>query len=222
MRQHNKTLLIYGMRTYLGREVARFGRAMGHRIVAVVDGQRPELDHPWMHGVQWTTERTPLEDTWPEGPPGAVIYCDTVLSGAPRQFRWVLADRPHQLAQRAAGMDRRPRFVLRSTVHQPLLPSRFTAEHHRGERLVTNTGVDTAVLRVPILYGPDRPDSTAAMAIAEGLRRIPLPSVRENIPPCLRVETAALAALRAALEPDLIGTFDPEEIARIGDVMIPQ
>lgn len=222
MRHNRVTLLIFGARTYLGREVARFGRAMGHRIVASVDGALPRMEAPWMHGIHWMTDTDPLIADWPDGPPRAIIYCDTTLHGPRHRFRWVLADRPRQLIDRAGEIEPTPRFVLRSTVDQPLLPSAFTTESRRAERLVADSPLEAAILRLPILYGPDRPDSVAAMTVAEALRRIPLQSVTGNIPATMRVETAALAALRAALEPDVTGILEPSEIAQVGDVMIPQ
>lgn len=215
------TIVVYGMRTYLGREVARFGRAMGHRIVAVADGEIPPKNEPWMHGVHWMTDTDPLIADWPDGPPTAVVYCDTALHGPRRRFEQVLAVRPAQLAERASRLRPRPRFVLRSTVDQPLLPSEFTRQSRRAENAIADTDLEAAILRCPILYGPDRPDSVAAMMVAETLERLPL--IPDGADPrAMRVETAALAALRGALEPDIVGTFGPTEIARIGDVMIPQ
>lgn len=222
MRHQQRTLIVYGIDTYLGREIARFGRAMGHRMVAVVDGEIPEFNEPWLHGIHWMTDSDPMIADWPQGPPAAVIYAATVLSGSPRRFQWVLADRPHRLAQQAAQLRGSPRFVLRSTVAQPLLPAAYTSQCRRAETLIADVDIETTILRCPILYGPDRPDSAAAMMIAEVLRRIPIRSVARNVPATLRVETAALAGLRAALEPDVTGIVEPDDIARLGDVMIPQ
>lgn len=220
MPQHRVTIVVYGLRTYLGREVARFGRAMGHRMVAVVDGQPPVRDEPWMHGIHWMTGRDPLVDEWPDGPPAAIVYCDTALHGPNQRFRRVLADRPIRLAEDAARLTPRPRLVLRSTIDQPLLPTAFTRQSRRAETAIAEADLEAAILRCPVLYGPDRPDSVAAMMIAEALAR--MPTAGTDGPPAIRVETAALAALRGALEPDMVGTYGPAEIARIGDVMIPQ
>ena len=222
MRHQQRTLVVYGIDTYIGREIARFGRAMGHRMVAVVDEPIPEFDEPWLHGIQWVTDTDPLVADWLQGPPAAVIYVATVLSGSQRRFQWVLADRPHRLAQRASQLQPSPRFVLRSTVAQPFLPAVYTSQCRRAEALIAKVNIEATTLRCPILYGPDRADSVAAMVITEVLRRIPLPAVARHVPTTLRVETAALAGLRAALEPDVTGIVEPDDIAHLGDVMIPQ
>ncbi len=217
------TLLIDGMNTYLGREVARFGRAMGHRMVGIVDDSIPALEEPWMHGIHWMTDRDKALYGWPEGPPAAIVYTDTALwNGDRRRFEEILVRRPSQWVDSASQLDPPPRFVLRSTIDQPLLSSRFTACYRRTEEVIGQSSLSSAILRFPLLYGPDRPDSVAAMMVLRGLRRIPLGSNKRPFPPPMRVETAALACLRASLEPDLTGLFGPEDIARIGDVMIPQ
>ncbi len=222
MRHQRVTLLVYGMRTYFGREVARFGRAMGHRIVGVVDTEPPPLDEPWMHGIHWAFETDPLTEQWPDGPPRAIIYCDTTLHGHRGRFEEILVERPRRLIARARQLEPTPRFVLRSTVDQPLLPSGYTAHSRRAESIVAGADIPAVILRLPLVYGPDRPDSIAAMAVLEALGRLPLASIADRTPPTMRVETAALAALRAALEPDVSGILEPDEIARFGDVMIPQ
>lgn len=232
MRSHRRvTLFVFGAPTYLGREVARFGRAMGHRIIAVADGSIPERDEPWMHGVHWVTGPEPnwkeWQD-WPEGPPLAFIYCDTALwnggplSSAGGRFEEVLLRRPCRLMEVAQSMEHSPRFLLRSTLDQPLLPRAFTTFSRRAEDRLKNSALDSVIFRMPILYGPDRPDSVAAMMIASGLARLPFASPQTQVLSSLRVETAALAMLRAALEPEIEGILLPPDIARIGDVMIAQ
>ena len=222
MRHQRVTLVVYGMHTYLGREVARFGRAMGHRVVGVVDGPIPEFDQPWMHGIEWNDTSDPLTPPWPDGPPAAVLYCDTTLYGQRRRFERILVDRPTQLIETVQQLTPTPCFVLRSTIDQPLLPSGYTAGCRRAEQRLANADIDSAVLRLPLIYGPDRPDSVAAMMIAESLSRLPVISDGLHNPVSLRVETAALAALRAGLEPDVSGLLSPDDIAQLGDVMIPQ
>ena len=226
MRHRRVTLVVVGLRTYLGREVCRFGRALGHRMVAVVDGQPPELTEPWMHGIHWMTDTDPLTASWPDDPLAAILYCDTTLwegdlwEGGRRSFEEVLLKRPQQLMEAAAEHTPPLRFVLRSTVRQPFLPSRFTAFCREAERRLVDTDLPSSIFRLPLLYGPDRPDSVAAMAISRILSRLPLLGGRA--PRTMRVETAALAMLRAALEPDICGVFKPDDIARLGDVMIAQ
>lgn len=217
------TLFVYGLTTYLGREVARFGRAMGHRIVAIGPGPMPAVDEPWMHGIQWNLggQAIDLEDV--EERPAAILYCSTALwSGEGGRFERIIVDGPRQLVEAAAQLPHPPRFVLRSTTRQHFLASGFTAHHRRAEQVVARSGLDFVILRLPLLYGPDRPDSVAAMMVGRVLDRVPLSFVSRRAPRTMRVETAALAALRAALEPDIAGILEPQEVARIGDVMIPQ
>lgn len=211
------TLLVFGAQTYLGQEVARFGRALGHKIFALVEGTTiPEPVHPWMHGVQWVGESFSSIQVFEAQEPLAIIYCDTTLhrGSRDRSFRRVLSERPAELIV-AASQTRRealPRFVLRSTIDQPLLPSAFTIQSRQAEEILLNSPLPSAIFRLPLLYGPDRPDSVFAMALTR------------LFPPlaALRVETAALAMLRAALDPHISGILHPDEIARIGDVMIAQ
>ena len=222
MKHQRVTIVVFGLRTYVGREIARFGRAMGHRIVAVVD-EIPPFDAPWMHGIHWTrTEAADIDSPF-EGPPTAIVYCDTALwDGGRGRFRQVLFERPRYLLRAVSSWDHPPRFVYRSTPPQSLLPSGFTAYARRMENEMARSALSSVILRLPLLYGPDRPDSVAAMMMAESLRRLPLASITSYRPATMRVETAALAALRGCLEPDIQGILDPEDVARIGDVMIPQ
>ncbi len=223
MNRHRVTLLVYGANTYLGREVARFGRALGHRMVCVVDRAVPDLEEPWMHGVHWVTGGDPLAETWPDAPLTALLYCDTALwDGGRHRFAQVLVERPRQLIAAAERREHRPRFILRSTVDQPLLPSGFTASHHLAEQLLIESSLPGAIFRLPLLFGPDRPDSVAAMIVTRALNRLPLITSSNPALVPMRVETAALAMLRAALEPQIEGILDPEAIATIGDVMIAQ
>lgn len=219
MRRNRVTLFVYGSKTYLGREVARFARAMGHRTVGIVDGEIPEPTEPWMHGIHWVSEGNPLEQTWPDPPLRAILYCHTALwDGDRHRFEEILYDRPRQLIESAQRGELRPRFVLRSTVPQPLLPSGHLRFHRKAEEVVLRSDLPSAIFRLPLLYGPDRPDSVAAMVATRILRR----AMASGLTAPMRVETAALAMLRAALEPEIEGIFEPEEIEGLGDVMIAQ
>lgn len=223
MEHRRVTLIIYGMGTYLGREVARFGRAMGHRIVGVVRDSIPPFEHPWMHGIHWVRDGEVITESWSDGPPAAIIYADTALwDGDRHRFQRILVQRPQELAEEARHLEPAPRFVLRSTIDQPFLSSRFTAHNRRAEQVIAESNLPYAILRFPLLYGEERPDSVAAMMMLRALRRMPLGPYADTSLPTMPVETAALACLRAALEPDISGIFGPQEIARIGDVMIAQ
>lgn len=223
MRHQRVTLLIYGLRTYLGREIARFGRAMGHRIVGVVADSIPQRDEPWMHGIHWVRGDESVIEAWSDNPPAAIVYCDTTLWGGDRgRYEEILVRRPRQLLEAAREHLPSPRFVLRSTVAQPLLSSEYTTYHRRAEQLVARSELPHCILRLPLLYGPDRPDSVAAMMVLRALARLPIRPADPGALQKMRVERAALAGLRAALEPDMEGIYYPDDIARIGDVMIPQ
>ena len=218
------TLMVFGAHTYLGQEVARFGRAMGHRMIACTDKESlPKPEHPWMHGVHWVTNPEPDLHIWPDGPPAALLYCDTTLfDGQHRSFQEILVQRPGRLVNKALPLRPPPRFIFRSTIPQPFLPSSFTTSSRRIEDRIADSTLPFAVLRFPLLYGPDRPDSVAARVVMSAVSRLPFISSIQAFPISMRVETAALAMLRAALEPSISGFLEPEEIARIGDVMIAQ
>lgn len=215
------TLVVVGGSTYVGQEVARFGRALGHRIILTFLESPPELTEPWMHGVRWEPLSTLVLADFD---PLAVIYCDTCLVEERRgQQEEILLHRPRALMQACQRLTRPPRFVLRSTVTQPFLPRRFTSLQRQSEENLKATELDQVVLQMPLLYGPLRPDSVAAMLITRLLLTLPsLPRGERAALRPLRVETAALALLRAALEPDLPGILTTEEIAHLGDVMIAQ
>ena len=220
MGRQQRVLLIFGGQTYLGLEVARFARAMEHRVISVVPGAPPPLEHPWMHGVQWI-DQAHQEDSVASlaVQPGAMIYCDTALwDGGQGRFQEILYRRPLGLAEEAAAFLRPPRFVFRSSIHHPLLPASFSWWYRRTEEALMALPLEPVILRMPLLYGPDRPDST----IARVAQRLLRPVVGGPDAPALRVEQAALATLRAALEPGPGGIMEPPEIAVAGDVMIPQ
>ncbi len=215
-RQHN--LVIFGATTALGREVACLGRALGHRIFAVYQGDPPTLEEPWMHGVQWL----PLADVdLTELRPRSVLYCDTALvETATGDRAEILRDRPRRLIAEAESLDPPPRFVLRSTVDQPFAPEAFTTLSRETEQALTASTLRHVILRMPLLYGPERPDSVAAMMITQGARLLP-GLHRPDLRP-LPIPMAAMAMLRASLEPDTPSLLTTEEIAHLGDAVIAQ
>ena len=220
MPRTQRLLVLYGGQTYLGMEVARFARAMEHQVICVVDGPMPSMEHPWMHGVQWVGAAHLTESTTSlELSPNALIYCDTTLwDGGQGRFQEILYDRPLRLAAAAAAAPQVPRFVFRSSIPHPLLPASYSWWYARAEQALLALPLDPVILRMPVLYGPDRPDS----ALARVAQRLLRPFMGGASNRSLRVDQAALATLRAALEPGPGGIVEPAEIAAAGDVMIPQ
>lgn len=212
--QHRATLIVVGTKTYLGEEVARFGRALGHRVIAVVDENIPDPIHPWMMGVHWIESSLPDLHAFYDGSSFLVFYCDQILAeNGIRTFAAVQSDRPRALLNQCEELPEKShrRFIYRSFAPHPFLISGLKEETRRMEARLMKSPLRWSILRFPLLYGPDRPASALAMSM---FRIAGLPT--------LPVETGALAMLRAGLEPDLEGVFEPREIKKIGDVMIAQ
>lgn len=211
-------LMIFGAETYLGMEVARLGRAMGHRIAALTTEDPPPLQHRWMAGVSWS-RATALEPArWPrEFRPYAAIYCATTHyddAQARQQRRNIEAVRALIEARTLA----KSRIVYRSAAPTPLVPSTYLSSTRQAEALLAAHHPDHVSARLPLLYGSDRPDSALGAAIVEVIRAL---RPRRYARP-MRVETAAIALLRAALEPHHRGVLDAPEIATLGDALFAQ
>ncbi len=223
MHRSRQTLVIDGIDHYAGAEIARFGRAMGHRIIGLVDGPLPDpedFQHPWMHGVIWLSDPQALSDLdFADHPRALILFRHSLYNGARQRFQ---STHVHRIRSLLALVDHWPRtahVVFRSTVAQPLLPRAYTDTLHAAESLLQPFAPNLTIMRTPLLYGPDRPDSLLAFTLSQALNRLPF--ARSLIPSPLPVETAALAALRAALEPDPPTLLTPDDIASYGDVMIP-
>lgn len=211
------TLLIIGAQTYAGMEVARLGRAIGHRIIAVREGGAPPVNAPWVAGVQW-------EDAAGFGPaseithaPHALIYCATTY------FDDAEGRLERQNVALLRGLLEAPglapgRVVYRSAAPTPVVPSAYLESTRRAEALLMDRHPDHVSLRLPLLYGSDRPDSVLGAAIV-GLFASLRPT---RYAPPMRVETAAIALLRAALEPEHRGVLHATEVATLGDALYAQ
>ncbi len=223
MKYHRQTLIIDGIDHYAGAEIARFGRAMGHRIIGLVDGSPPhpdEFEHPWMHGVIWLGNLEALADSsFVEAPRALILFRHSLYNGTAHRFQATHIERLQSLLQLSHTWPTDPHIVFRSTIAQPLLPRGYTESLHRAETLLAPYQNRLTILRTPLLYGPDRPDSVLAFSLARLINRLPF--APPLIPSPLPVETTALAALRAALEPHPPSLLNPSEIASYGDVMIP-
>ena len=223
MTPNRTTLIIDGIDHYMGAEIARFGRAMGHRIIGLLDGPLPDPEHfahPWMHGVIWLTDPDALSDPYfVDHPKAFILTRHSLFDGHRGRFRSTHIDRLRSLLALADQWPRTAHLVFRSTVAQPLLPRAYTDTLQAAESLLQPFAPHLTIMRTPLLYGPDRPDSLLAFTLSQALNRLPF--ARSLIPSPLPVETAALAALRAALEPDPPTLLTPDDIASYGDVMIP-
>ncbi|WP_230467529.1 hypothetical protein [Lujinxingia vulgaris] len=212
------TLLIFGVQTYLGQEVARLGRAIGHHVIAVSDEVVPRPHAPWVAGVQWVQASAFEPDRWGvTQTPQAVIYCATTFFDDARGR----LERHNVEGVRGligAGSLAKSRIVYRSAALTPLVPSFYVQSTRRAEALLAEHHPDHVSLRLPLIYGSDRPDSVLGAAIV-GLAA----SLRPKIyAPPMRVETAAIALLRAALEPEHQGVLLATEVATLGDAMYAQ
>ncbi|RDV37942.1 hypothetical protein DV096_12610 [Bradymonadaceae bacterium TMQ3] len=211
-------LLVFGAHTYLGMEVARLGRAIGHRIVALTPGGAPRLDAPWVAGIEWVQ----ADAFGPDHPgatpaPHALIYCATT------HFDDAEGRLERHNVKALQGLIEAPglvhsRVVYRSAAPTPLVPSAYIESTRRAEAMLNERFPDHVSLRLPLLYGSDRPDSVVGAAIV-GLFASLRPA---HYPPPMRVETAAIALLRAALEPEHRGVLHAPEVASLGDALYAQ
>ncbi|RAL23082.1 hypothetical protein DL240_09355 [Lujinxingia litoralis] len=213
-----QNLVIFGGETYVGQEVARLGRAIGHQIMVVCQDEPPAPVHPWMAGVHWLRDDSGPKPAWQnDGPIDALIYCATTY----------FDDRSGRLqARNVAGVRRvlqmmeslQARLVYRSAAPTPLVPSSYLPSTRQAEALLAREAPDHVSLRLPVIYGPDRPDSVMAAAIAGIAHRFNPGAFA--LP--MRVETAAIALLRAALEPEHQGVLTAPECAQLGDALFAQ
>lgn len=86
------TILILGADGPLGHELARLAVAYGARVIgAVPRGERPHVDEPWVHGVEW------VADTGDDGSLSAVVVLDWSREDedpVPESDRMVLVNPP--------------------------------------------------------------------------------------------------------------------------------
>lgn len=219
------TICILGGSGYIGQEICRLAVAMGHRPISVSPGGRPAGDDPWLEGVEWIAASALEPEHWRGYLRGceALIYCVGREQPADeRGFEHLNYDSAIVAAEEAesAGVEK---FVYLSAAKPPApmpadhLPTKRRAEHALGER-----ALKLAILRPTLVYdrSPDGQVRAGMMSAFvddhAGMQRL----VDANFG--LRREKVAMAALRAALQPETTGVFDDAAIDHLGDAMFIQ
>ena len=219
-------IFVAGASGLIGAEVCRLIVAMGHEPVGLAPPGPPEPEEPWQHGVTWVQEDVFETDLWREHLQGceAVVHCIGIpLEEGQQTFERLLGDAPILLWREAqrAGVQK---FVLLSAPpNHPLLPRAVIEAKMRAEATIAAGDMPYAFLRPGLVWGPERTLRRASERLrawateegGEGARAL------ESVLP-LRVERVAMAALRAALEPEIQGALEHDAINTLGDAMMIQ
>lgn len=215
---------VLGGSGFIGAEVCRLAVAMGHQVVSVSRGGRPEIDEPWVEGVSWVSANILDTDAWTERLQGceALVHCVGIATEDPdhkQTYKRLHRDSVQLAAQEAerAGV---PKFVLLSAGKvPPAMPHGFLQSKLDGEASIQGRDLAVAILRPVLVHGADNP--------ADGM----LGGAAERLPPLrlwakktggLRREKVAIATLRAALQPETTGVLEVAEIDHLGDAMFIQ
>lgn len=212
-------ICVLGGSGHIGREICRLAVAMGHRVVSVSRRGRPRLDQPWLEGVEWISADVGDPSAWRDHLPGceALVYCvgiareDPVAGQTFERLHIEAADRAAREAEQAGV----PTFVYLSASTPPAaVAEAYLTTKHRAEQKLEERDLDLAILRPALVYGGgalEAADLRFAAVDADEPGRRALP--REKV---------AIAALRAALEPETTGIFEVDDIDHLGDAMFLQ
>lgn len=157
-----------------------------------VDLAPPPTDEPWTHGVQWLTADALNLSAWSH-----LLTPDTRIIAALGAHTALLT----------------PMRLLKISQAQRALARVILASAHLPDHLPALVDADCCALQLPALWGepdgwpgadPDDPQTWPSHTVA------------------MRRELAAMAALRAALEPHHHGRLTPDQIAYLGDAMMLQ
>jgi len=239
-----RTICVLGGSGFLGKEICRLIVAMGHQAVSVSRGGRTSLgaasrEQPWIEGVEWV--RADILDAagrvgaWK----GALAGCDALIhavgigqqENAPsgQNFKRLHRDSVAAAAQ-AAAQAGVAKFVLISAAQLPPgHPAEYLQSKREGESLLQDIDIPTVILRPSYIH-----DGSAGLfgALArDGMQPLDLTAESDDPgalkawvleTPGLRLEKVAMAALRAALQPQTVGILDVAEIEHLGDAMFIQ
>lgn len=220
-------IAVLGGSGFLGREICRLGVAMGHAVVSVSRGGRPALQEPWVEGVEWVC--ADLLGA-PEGWVSQLRGCEALVhavgiaqedAGCGQTFMRVHRDSV-ELAARAAVVKGVGKFVLISAAQLPagLAHDYLQAKLDAEAWLEQIPELSVAILRPTFIYA-GRPGLFGALAKApEAQSELMRGWARRTRG--LRLERVAMAALRAALQPQTVGVLELAAIDHLGDAMFIQ
>lgn len=192
-------LIVTGARGLIGAEVCRLTVALGHDVIGVDRGGRPDLDEPWTYGVQWVEQDIFDVGAWSSHLDGceALVHCVRGVEdrgGDAALVAWELA--------RAARLQK---FVMIAASGEL---SALADGLAGAEAVILGGELAHAILRPGLVWGPGRA-LRAARVGHEGVTT-------------QRVERVAMCALRAALEEQITGILEIERIEHLGDAMMIQ
>ena len=210
-------IFLAGATGFIGREVARLGRAAGHRIVGLSPAGRPALEEPWVEGIEWLTGDAAEPGDWDDALAKSDVIIDVMSRrGSEAKGGAEPTGRLFDNARRA----RVGRFVhVTAAADFPGASDDYlTSCRRREQELIESTDADAprlVIVRLPPVYGAGRPGSLAALPL---LRLAGRDHRCKPIP----VGQAAMAILRASIEPDHEGIIDCPEAVDLGNAVMLQ
>ncbi len=215
---------ILGGSGFIGAEICRLAVAMGHRVVSVSRGGRPGMGEPWEEGVTWVEADVLDVDAWAEHLEGCEALVHSVGIAAEQPSQHQTYHRLHrdsvQAAARAAEAAGVPKFVFLSAGKvPPAMPHGFLQSKLDGEATLQHCDLSVAILRPVLVHGAEEDASGMLGAAADALPPVRLWAQNNR---GLRHEKVAMAALRAALQPETTGVLEEADIDYLGDAMFIQ
>lgn len=220
-------LVVIGGRGFIGSNICRIAAETGHQVVSVAPHGRPDQTAAWTYWVHWRQADVFDLAAWEDdlADCDAVIDCVGTAMEDPQsgitfeRFNEDSALVAAEAAQRAGV----PKFVyLSASVKPPLVSERYLNTKRRAEaRLRAMRGLRTAILRLPLVYGPDRPISMPAGWLLQGLSELPLLGREADAHRPMPVSHVAAAALQAALTPGERGVYDADEVQLLAESFHP-
>ena len=218
MNQSREKIIVLGGSGYIGREICRVGRQLGHHIVSVSKEGRPDDDDPWVEGIEWIQADVFDEEAWTGALDGAlsVIDCigvaveeDTTFAETNQRSALVAAQAAHR-----AGVGS---FVfLSAEMTPPTVDGSYLDAKRAAETALADTDLDVTILRLPIVFAPDAPGGM----LQGSLRQLDLAPEQlgewTGEQAGLHRSKVAICALRAALEEDISGVLGTDDIEHLG------
>lgn len=203
------TLTVLGANGYLGAEISRLGVALGAIIQGVARRGKAQWDEPWTHGVQWAQQS--VHHAAPLDP--LMQRSDAVVFAITRDDAHLDALDAALRAARHQGVEK---FVYLS--HDPAdpWPASTQAITREAEARVTAHSMPWVILRAGLAWD-DTQRTLSEAAQQHGVEATKIDAMHPT-----RMELIAMAALRAAMQPQTTGLLSPQEVAHMGDAMMIQ
>lgn len=227
------SIIVDGALGLLGAEVARLGVAAAQDVHGVVGAEQSTSSHevyseePWTQGVDWLAFHTSSGSSlgaWGEAHSPLVEHAHAlVLAQVDVDPHTWITHLEHTIAWLSSlSLQHRATPLALVIACNPL-----QREHaaRQLDALMRDPGY-SSWLRVVVACVPSALYSPGYRELDEALASVADPSdasLPHDAPPeAMRVELAAMALLRLAMEDDRVGFFDTAQIAHIGDAMMLQ